>query len=259
MDFLTEQLAQVGWFIVLLFMLLIGLAFLMRRKLGLNLPALTRLTSMGWPPAWSIPRAAATTRPCSTTMITRPSTCRRTTGSPWLMSTLARGSLTVSSAASGTPKVARACREAGGFRVIGGVFSFGQPSASPRRCHEGDIEQDVVVARRCGHRTGNEPMIAMAVVYVFLAMTTIYPAVYVAALFIAMRAEKAGSWKRFVQWTAASPLLWLALAFGLFFLGGLLQVSQRGNTWRRFSRRIRFVFAKSAFIAGFAKLDLNGV
>lgn len=51
MDFLTEQLAQVGWFIVLLFMLLIGLAFLMRRKLGLNLPALTRLTSMGWPPA----------------------------------------------------------------------------------------------------------------------------------------------------------------------------------------------------------------
>jgi|GEM_PF-5084253 len=43
-----------------------------------------------------------------------------------------------------------------------------------------------------GHRTGNEPMIAMAVVYVFLAMTTIYPAVYVAALFIAMRAEKAG-------------------------------------------------------------------
>jgi|GEM_PF-6658967 len=50
MDFLTEQLAQVGWFIVLLFMLLIGLAFLMRRKLGLDLPALTRLNFYGLAP-----------------------------------------------------------------------------------------------------------------------------------------------------------------------------------------------------------------
>jgi len=73
-----------------------------------------------------------------------------------------------------------------------------------------------------GHRTGNEPAIAMAMVYAFLGMTSIYPLVYLAAWLVVKRSEKPGGNAKTARWAASMPLLWLTCAFGLFCLGGAI-------------------------------------
>jgi hypothetical protein len=78
-----------------------------------------------------------------------------------------------------------------------------------------------------GHRSGNEPVSLMIVVYSFLLGSLAYPVVYIVCVIYAL--GQAGTRERAALWFAAGPLGYLLLLVGLMVLWGGMERTGRAS------------------------------